>query len=135
MNAKEQLAKFSAILSEDAIVELAKEYGVEDKRKRKLAVVSFFWLMVLSAEKATPRGCLSKLAILFCATFSLTPRGRVTSLSRMAISKKQSNTNWMFFRGAYNRLLKCHINVLEPDDRFLLARFKDCFAVDGSIIR
>jgi hypothetical protein len=41
----------------------------------------------------------------------------------------------MFFRGAYNRLLKCYINALEPDDRLLLARFKDCFAVDGSIIR
>lgn len=135
MNAKEQLAEFSAILSEDAIVEQAKEYGVEDKRNRKLAVVSFFWLMVLSAAEATPRGCLSKLVTIFCATFPLIPRGRVTRLSRMAISKKLSGTSWMFFRGVYNRLLKCYINALEPDDRLLLARFKDCFAVDGSIIR
>jgi hypothetical protein len=135
MNAKEQLAEFSAILSEDAIVEQAKEYGVEDKRKRKLDVVPFFWLMVLSAAEATPRGCLSKLVTIFCATFSLIPRGRVTRLSRMAISKKLSGTSWMFFRGVYNRLLKCYINALEPDDRLLLARFKDCFAVDGSIIR
>ncbi|MCW3134670.1 MAG: hypothetical protein N2V78_10115 [Methanophagales archaeon] len=49
----------------------AKEYGVEDTRKRKLAV--FFWLMVLSAIEATPRGCLSKQVTIFCATFPLIP--------------------------------------------------------------
>jgi hypothetical protein len=136
MDVKEQFSEFSAILSEDAILELAKEYGVEAKRKRKLTVVPFFWLMVLSAIEAAPRGCLSKLVAIFTATFSLIyPGDRVTGLSRMAISKKLSHTNWMFFRGVYNRLLKCHINSLEPDERLFLSRFKDCFAVDGSVIQ
>ena len=136
MNVQEEFSEFSAILSEEEIEELAKEYGVGDKRKRKLAVVPLFWLMVLSAIEATPRGCLSKLVAFFTATFSLIyPGDQVTGLSRMAISKKLSGTNWMFFRGVYNKLRKCHINSLKPDDRLFFSRFKDCFAADGSIIR
>jgi len=41
----------------------------------------------------------------------------------------------MFFRGVYNRLRTNYINSLEPGERLLFARFKDCFSVDGSIIR
>ncbi len=136
MDVKEVFYEFSAILSEDAIVERAEEYGVEDKRKRKITVVPFFWLMVLSAVESAPRGCLSKLVALFTASFSLIyPGNQVPRLSRMALSKKLSRTNWMFFRGVYNKLLKRYINSLKPDERLLFARFKDCFAVDGSVIR
>ncbi|RCV64732.1 IS4 transposase [Methanophagales archaeon] len=136
MNVKKMFHKYSAFLSEDAIVELAKEYGVEDKRKRKLTVVPFFWLMVLSAIESAPRGCLSKLVAFFTASFSsIHPGDQVTGLSSMALSKKLSNTNWMFFRGVYNRLLTSYINSLEPDERLFFAQFKDCFSVDGSIIR
>jgi hypothetical protein len=42
MSVKEDFSEFSGILSADEIEELAKEYGVEDKRKRKLPVVPFF---------------------------------------------------------------------------------------------
>jgi hypothetical protein len=92
--------------------------------------------MVLSAIEAAPRGCLSKLVAFFTATFSLIyPGGQVIGISRMAISTKLSGTNWMFFRGVYNKLLKCHINSLKPDERLFFSRFKDCFAADGSIIR
>jgi hypothetical protein len=109
---------------------------VEDKRKRKLTVVPFFWLMVLSAIESAPRGCLSKLVAFFTASFScIYPGDQVTGLNRMELSKKLSGTNWMFFRGVYNRLRTCYINSLEPDERFFFARFKDCFAVDGSVIR
>ncbi len=59
----------------------------------------------------------------------------ITGLSRMAISKKLSNTNWMFYRGMYNKLLGHYIDLLDLNDRKFLLRFKDCFAVDGSIIR
>ena len=136
MKEKEMFHKFSAILSEDAIVEVAKEYVVEDKRKRKLTVVPFFWLMVLSAIESAPRGCLSKLVAFFTASFSsVNPGDQVTGLSSMALSNKLSSTNWMFFRGVYNRLLSSYINSLEPDERLFFARFKDCYSVDGSIIR
>ncbi len=92
--------------------------------------------MVLSAIEAAPRGCLSKLVAFFTATFSLIyPGDQVIGISRMAISTKLSGTNWMFFRGVYNKLLKCHINSLKPDERLFFSRFKDCFAADGSIIR
>ena len=52
--------EFSTILSEEELEELVKKYGVEDKRKRKLPLVPFFQLMVLSAIEADSRGGLSK---------------------------------------------------------------------------
>ncbi|MEA3282217.1 MAG: hypothetical protein U9Q68_06590 [Euryarchaeota archaeon] len=67
MDVKEAFDKFSTILSEDQIKELAKKYGVEDERERKLLVVPFFWLMVLSAMESSKRGCLSKLVAFFTA--------------------------------------------------------------------
>ena len=136
MDAKEAFDKFSRILSEHQIKELAKKYGVEDERERKLLVVPFFWLMVLSAMESSPRGCLSKLVAFFTAISPLIhPEMQVIGISEMAISKKLSNTNWMFYRGVYNKLLRSYIDLLPPNDRKFLSRFKDCFAVDGGIIR
>ncbi|KAF5414739.1 MAG: hypothetical protein C5S48_07640 [Candidatus Methanogaster sp.] len=42
MNVNEAFDRFSTILSEYQIKELAKKYGVEDERERKLLVVPFF---------------------------------------------------------------------------------------------
>ena len=89
---------FSSILSEEELVALAKRYGVEDKRKRKLPLVPFFWLMVLSAIEADSRGGLSKLVAFFVANFArLYPGYKAIGLSRMALSTKMPSTNWMFF--------------------------------------
>jgi hypothetical protein len=82
-----------------------------------------------SAIESAPWGCLSKLVAFFTASFSsVLPGDQVTVLSRMALSKKLSSTNWMFFRGVYNRLLTSYINSLEHDERLYFARFKDCFS-------
>ena len=51
-------------------MEPGKKYGVEDKRKRKLPLVPFFWLMVLSVIEADSRCFLSKLVAFFAANFS-----------------------------------------------------------------
>lgn len=136
MDVKEAFNKFSTVLSEDEIKKLARKYGVEDERERKLLVVPFFWLMLLSAIKSSPRGCLSNLVSFFTVTsHRLYPQMQITGLSRMAISKKLSNTNWMFYRGVYNKLLEYYIDLLDLNDRKFLSRFKDCFAVDGGVIR
>ncbi len=42
MDVDEVFDKFSTVLSEDEIKELARKYGVEDERERKLLVVPFF---------------------------------------------------------------------------------------------
>ena len=136
MDVKEAFDKFSTVLSEDEIKKLARKYGVEDERERKLLVVPFFWLMLLSAMGSGPRGCLSNMVSFFTATSHLiSPEMPITGLSRMTISKKLSKTNWMFYRGVYNELLGYYIDLLDLNDRKFLSRFKDCFAVDGSIIR
>jgi len=136
MDVEKVFDKFSTVLSEDEIEKLARKYGVEDERERKLLVVSFFWLMLLSAMKSGPRGGLANMVSFFTATSHLIyPEMPIIGLSRMAISKKLSNTNWMFYRGMYNKLLGHYIDLLDLNDRKFLSRFKDCFAVDGSIIR
>lgn len=129
MDEKEAFDKFSAVLSDDEIKKLAEKYGVEDERERKLLVVPFFWLMILSAVESGPRGGLSKMVAFFTATFPIIhPEMQVIGLSEMAISKKLSETNWMFYRGVYNKLLRSYIDLLEPNDRRFLSRFKDCKA-------
>jgi len=71
MDVQEAFDTFSTILSEDRIKELAKKYGVEDERERKLLVVPFFWLMVLSVMESSPRGRLSKLVVFYSLQRSL----------------------------------------------------------------
>jgi hypothetical protein len=83
MDVKRYFEDFFSILSEDELEELGKKYGVEYKRKRKLPLVPFFWLMVLSAIEADSRGCLSKLVAFFVANFSrLYPGDKGPGLSR-----------------------------------------------------
>nr|QNO44069.1 hypothetical protein DKCKCFMF_00002 [Methanosarcinales archaeon ANME-2c ERB4]QNO44208.1 hypothetical protein BDDIBOIB_00003 [Methanosarcinales archaeon ANME-2c ERB4]QNO44894.1 hypothetical protein GGFKAAOC_00006 [Methanosarcinales archaeon ANME-2c ERB4] len=136
MDVDEAFNKFSTVLSENEIKKLARKYGVEDERERKLLVVPFFWLMLLSAIKSGTRGRLSNMVSFFTATsYLIYPQMPITGLSRMAISKKLSDTNWMFYRGVYNKLLEHYIDLLDLNDIKFLSRFKDCFAVDGSIIR
>jgi hypothetical protein len=53
-------------------VELGKKYGVEDKRKRKLPLVPFFWLMVLSAIEADSRAICQKRSVEIFTAFFLT---------------------------------------------------------------
>jgi len=59
MNVKEIFNKFSTVLSEDEIKNSARKYGVEYEQERKLIVVPFFWLMLLSAIKSNPQIGLS----------------------------------------------------------------------------
>jgi hypothetical protein len=94
MDVEKYFDEFSTILSEDEFEELGKKYGVENKRKRKLSLVPFFWLMVLSAIEADSRGGPSKLVAFFAANFSrLYPGDKELGLSRMALSTKMSSTN------------------------------------------
>jgi hypothetical protein len=53
----------------------------------------------------------------------------------MAISKKLKAHSWFFFRAVYNRLLERYVAMLDVDDRCFLSHFKDCFAIDSSVIR
>ena len=59
MDIKEAFNKCSTVLSEDEIKKLVRKYGMEDERKRKLLVVPFFWIMLLSAIKSNPPISLS----------------------------------------------------------------------------
>ena len=132
----EQFRAFTEVLSDEKLKELAEKHKVEDKRERKLPIKVFFWLMVLSASQAGPRGCLSKLVPFFVATFScIFPADQAVELSKMAVSKKSNGVKWMFFRGVYNELLGRYSAILDQKDKGFLSKFKEGFIVDGSIIR
>ena len=127
---------FTNILSEEELKNLAEEYGIVDKRIRRLPVFTFFWLMILSACTPGVRGGLMHLVAFFIASFcQLFPAGKAVSLTRMAISKKLKAHNWFFFRVVYNRLLERYVAMLDVDDRRFLSHFRDAFAIDSSVIR
>jgi hypothetical protein len=58
---KKEQVEFQAILSDEELSALFSRYEVADERKRKLSVVSFFWLMVFSAGEPSSRGSILSL--------------------------------------------------------------------------
>lgn len=126
---------FTNILSAEELKRLAEKYGIVDKRIRRLPIVTFFWLMILSACIPGVRGGLMQLVAFFIASFcQLFPAQKALSLTRMAISKKLKAHSWFFFRAVYNRLLERYIAILDVDDRRFLSHFRDTFAIDSSVI-
>lgn len=64
----------------------------------------------------------------------LYPESETTSLSKAAVSKRLKGINWYLFRGIYNHLLHQYKRILGADEMKFLKRFKDAFAIDGSVI-
>ncbi len=107
---------FTNILSDEELRKLAEKHGIVDKRVRRLPVVTFFWLMILSACIPGVRGGLMQLVAFFIASFcQLFPAVKAVSLTRMAISKKLKAHNWFFFRAVYNKLLERYVAMLHSD--------------------
>ena len=61
-NIEQTYDDFTNILSNEELENLAKKYNVVDKRKRRLPVCIFFWLMVLSGCWQYPNRSLHKAA-------------------------------------------------------------------------
>lgn len=131
---KEQTA-FQDILSDAELAALFVKHGVQDKRKRKLFVRCFFWLMVFSAGETSRRGSLLQLIGFFLgAAVLLFPETEVSSLSKNAVSKRLKVIPWYLFRGVYNHLLERYKQILGVKETQYLGQFQDAFAVDGSVI-
>ena len=127
--------EFQAILSDEELDAIFTKYNVEDERKRKLYVRSFFWLMVLSAGEPSNRGSILSLIGFFLGAIALLyPESAVTSLSKTAVSKRLNGISWYLFRGVYNHLLGRYKAILGSQERKFLGQFKEAFLVDGSVI-
>ena len=132
---KDKHTKFQDILSDAELEALFIKFGAQDQRKRKLFVRCFFWLMVFSAGQPANRGTLLQLVGFFLgAAAILFPDKNITTLSKMAISKRLSNVSWYLFRGVYNHLLSRYIQILAVADRKFLNKFDAAFSIDGSVI-
>lgn len=91
--------------------------------------------MVFSSSQPANRGSLLQLVGFFLgAAFILFPDKNITTLSKMAVSKRLSNVSWYLFRGVYNHLLWQYTDILNAQDNKFLKHFKEAFAIDGSVI-
>ncbi len=132
---KDKQIKFQDILSDEELDSLFIKHGCQDQRKRKLFVRCFFWLMVFSSSQPANRGSLLQLVGFFLgAALILFPDKNITTLSKMAVSKRLSNVNWYLFRGVYNHLLSRYTDILNAKDNKFLKQFKGAFSIDGSVI-
>ena len=131
---KEQM-KFQEILTDEELEKLFAKYNVKDERRRKLYVRWFFWLMVLSAGEPSRRGSIVSLIGFFLGAIALLyPESKITSLSKMAVSKRLKGVSWQLFRGVYNHLLERYREILGREEMKYLGQFKEVFAIDGSVI-
>lgn len=130
-----QYTKFQDILSDEEFEEMAKKYDVESERERKLWLKPFFWLMVFSSATPGTRGSLFQMIGFFLGTaLLLFPEKKIEKLSKGAMSQHLKGTSWYFFRGVYNHLLAKYEDILDSEQKKYLGKFKDAFAIDGSVI-
>lgn len=138
MKPEEQYKSFQDILSEANLNNLFEKYGIKDQRERKLSVRHFFWLLILSAAEPSSRGSLMQLIGFFLgAIVTILPlQAKVgNSLSKTALSKRFNQVSWYLFRGVYQHLLDKYQHILGVSEGQFLGRFRDAFAVDGSVIK
>jgi len=136
MSIEKKYEHFQDILSEADLHALFEKFNVKDERERKLPVVKFFWLMVFSALESSARGSLLMLIGFYLGAIAslFTSGRRITSLSKNALSKRLCQTPWYLFRGIYLHLLETYRDIMNAKDLMFLNRFKDAFAIDGSVI-
>ncbi len=131
-----QLNKFCEILKDDYLITLAKEFGIEDQRRRKITLPVLFWMMVFACTISGPTGCFSGLCALFATAFChLFPEQCPLSITKAAISKKTSKTNWLFFKDVFNQLLKRYQNVLPEKIIRKLSQFSEIKLIDSTVIQ
>ena len=132
---QDKYTKFQDILSDEELEAFFIKHGTQDQRKRKLVVRCFFWLMVFSSSQPASRGSLLQLIGFFLgAAFILFPDKNITTLSKMAVSKRLSHVSWYLFRGVYNHLLSRYTSILNAEDSKFLNEFDEAFSIDGSVI-
>lgn len=91
--------------------------------------------MIFSAAEPSRRGSLLQLIGFFLGAIAiLFPESNVTSLSKVAVSKRLTGMTWYLFRGVYNHLLSRYRKILGAKETKFFGHFKDVFAIDGSVI-
>ena len=135
---QESYTSFLDVLTDTELVALFEKYGIKDIRERKLSVYHFFWLIILSASEPSVRGCIVQLIGFFFGAIALFPSLQAKiggKLSKTAVSKRLNNVSWYLFQGVYNYLLAKYKHILGATEVQFPGRFKDAFAVDGSVIK
>ncbi len=133
---KKKYERFQDILSEDELQALFEKFDVKDERERKLPVIKFFWLMVFSALEPSRRGSLLVLIGFYLGSIAslFAANKGISSVSKNALSKRLCHTSWHLFRGIYLHVLEKYRDLINAKELQFLDRFKDAFAIDGSVI-
>lgn len=91
--------------------------------------------MIFSAAEPSRRGSLLQLIGFFLGAIALLfPESKVTSLSKVAVSKRLTGVTWYLFRGVHNHLLSRYRKLLGAKEMRFFGCFQDVFAIDGSVI-
>jgi len=91
--------------------------------------------MIFSAAEPSRRGSLLQLIGFFLGAIALLfPESKVTSLSKVTVSKRLTGVTWYLFRGVYNHLLSRYRKLLGAKETKFFGCFQDIFAIDGSVI-
>ena len=91
--------------------------------------------MIFSAAEPSRRGSLLQLIGFFLGAIALLfPESKVTSLSKVTVSKRLTGVTWYLFRGVYTHLLSRYRKLLGAKETKFFGCFQDVFAIDGSVI-
>ena len=133
---EEKLTQFREILQDQNLINLGKEFGIEDQRRRKITLSVFFWLMVFACTMSEPTGCLAALCAQFATAFCHLFIGQnPNTITKAAISKKTKKTNWLFFKEVFNRLLMRYQRILPVNTIEKFKQFSDIKAIDATVIQ
>ena len=133
---EEKLTQFREILQDENLINLGKEFGIEDQRHRKITLSVFFWLMVFACTMSETTGCLAALCAQFATAFCHLFAGQnPTTITKAAISKKTKKTNWLFFKDVFNRLLMRYQRILPASTIEKFKQFSDIKAIDSTVIQ
>jgi len=133
LNTSKYLIEIEKILSDANLEQMAKDFGIEDKRNRLLPLNVFFWLMLLMHKNAPTFGILSDIKASFSSIMLLKYNKNVT-ITRMSISKQIYKRNWEFFRYVLTELKKMYPTEIPSILNKLDKKLEDWVLVDSSTL-
>jgi hypothetical protein len=135
-----QLSLYQDLLLEllpNSVVEaFASQTQAQDRRKRKLTCVLFFWLMLLVVAPGGPVS-LSGMASLISTAATLAGGSlSQAALSRQALCENLKLRSWTFFEAILNHLLDAYTQLVQPTQRHLdLELVQNVRLIDATVLR
>jgi len=126
--------EFHTIISDEDIINTARNYGYEDERKRCLILKILFWGIVFIGS-IDDRNKIYSLIIRMLPKLFKRYGEEAKTVTPAALSKKYAVMDYRIFRDIYIKTLEKHFELLETDVGEVLGKFKDIHIIDSTSIR